>query len=372
MRTDSRRTLALRGLLLIVLLAGSVLAIVTVNQTSASGQPVVTTVMPATVGPVQAGTPVEFHGVNVGTLSAVAATPAGSRLTLRINPARISAIPAQVQTRLLPLTLFGNSYIDLVPGANPGAGARLRPGAVLLADTSAPTVNLYQAYTRFARLLSAVDPAQLDMALTATADALRGRGAQIGHIIDELHTATTGLDPQLTKLISQLPTAAAMTRNLARSAPDLMQVMRNAVAESSTVLDEQRNIAALLSVGTRLENQAGDLMNSDGGEAVQMLYKTAPLVSALSARPGAVTGMLGSAQAFLNAANPVFSSGSFNMAARASLDDPYPYTSANCPHYPGEAGPNCGQSGAAASTSDTSLSDLLGGPAQAREPEAAS
>jgi len=115
----------------------------------------------------------------VGSLLAVQAGTETSRLVIRVHPSDVDAIPANVQVRLLPRTVFGQAYVDLVtrPAEHrPTAGRqRAAAGHVRPDDPALP------GFHRIYDLLSQLQPAQLDAALSAVAEVLRGRGGELGH-----------------------------------------------------------------------------------------------------------------------------------------------------------------------------------------------
>lgn len=62
---------------------------------------------------------VKLNGVLVGRVSKTATTGGDTTLTLKISKSMISSIPSNVMARILPKTLFGEKYVDLVTPAQP-------------------------------------------------------------------------------------------------------------------------------------------------------------------------------------------------------------------------------------------------------------
>ena len=137
---------------------------------------------------------VKFNGLRVGRV--VEVDPAGPTATALVAPEHADLIPAGVSARVLPGTLFGNEYVDLVPvaattapGTAPASsvttGGHLSEGDVVPADTSTATLRLMDTFSATQRLLAAVDPAQWDVALSQLSDALDGRGTRLADLIDD-------------------------------------------------------------------------------------------------------------------------------------------------------------------------------------------
>ncbi|WP_406689983.1 MCE family protein [Saccharopolyspora sp. ID03-671] len=341
-RRSERASLALRGAAAVsVLVVGAVTAVVG-SAGVFTAEPEVTTTLPAAAGPVRESTPVQYRGIKVGELSQVVPDDSGARLTMKLDPERIGEIPADVRVRLLPRTLFGNQYLDLTgPGLRDGT--RLADGAHVPPDTSRPTAQLYTTYTRMYRLLDELEPAQLQVALTAMADSLRGRGEQLGGMIDDGAALVDEADPILRNLGSDLETMAAVGDDLRAAAPDLVRSLDNAVALSTVVVEQREDIGALLGGGIEVTDRAQRFLDANGERTVELVRSADPITDVLGANPGAFGNAKAGVDTFLDGANRAFSTGFFKIRAKASLEDPHPYTPQDCPRYGALSGPNCGR-----------------------------
>src|SRR5262249_39090580 len=79
------------------------------------------------------GAQVMVRGVQVGEVRQVSANGSGARLELAIQPGELPRLPANVSAEMLPTTLFGERYVDLILPARP-AEAALADGSVILQD----------------------------------------------------------------------------------------------------------------------------------------------------------------------------------------------------------------------------------------------
>src|SRR3954453_11905757 len=145
------------------------------------------------------GSDVKTRGVIVGSVDTITSDGNGATLRLRLNPAKAETLPANVTVRMLPKTLFGEKYVDLVLPAQPAA-THLSAGTVIAEDQTKATLEIDQALNDLLPLLRTVPPVELNHALTGIATALEGRGRQLGQTIDELDRYFTDFNPQLPRL----------------------------------------------------------------------------------------------------------------------------------------------------------------------------
>jgi phospholipid/cholesterol/gamma-HCH transport system substrate-binding protein len=73
------------------------------------------------------------RGVQVGEVRSITANGSGATLTLAIQPSMSSELPANVTAEMVPTTLFGERYVDLILPAAP-VPARLTNGSVIHQD----------------------------------------------------------------------------------------------------------------------------------------------------------------------------------------------------------------------------------------------
>src|SRR3546814_17742372 len=112
---------------------------------------------------------VKFRGMRVGRVLEVrTGTRPSARIVLSQEHAEM--IPSDVVARVLPGTLFGNEYVDLVSNSKDLEAIEpieaIEPGAVIKADTSVETLRLMDTLSSAQRLLAALDPASLDTAIS--------------------------------------------------------------------------------------------------------------------------------------------------------------------------------------------------------------
>ena len=162
------------------------------------------------------GAEVKLRGVVVGEVRAISAD--GERREARPSPSspgKRGHIPSDVRAQMLPTTLFGERFVALVPPPNPSTRA-LSAGATIPQDRSRNAIELEQVLDNVLPMLTAVKPDKLSSTLSAVAQALRGRGTQLGD------TFVT-LDAHLKKFNPDLPTLNADLMRARQGHPDLQR-----------------------------------------------------------------------------------------------------------------------------------------------------
>src|SRR3954466_11297549 len=61
------------------------------------------------------GSDVKMRGIIVGSVDQITSNGNGAEIKLRLQPKWAKRIPANVSARLVPKTIFGEKYVDLVP-----------------------------------------------------------------------------------------------------------------------------------------------------------------------------------------------------------------------------------------------------------------
>ncbi|HEY1617418.1 MAG TPA: MCE family protein [Streptosporangiaceae bacterium] len=190
------------------------------------------------------GAQVMVRGVQVGEVRQVSADGAGARLELAIQPGMVHLLPANVTAQMMPTTLFGERYVDLVLPARP-AQARLVDGSVIRQDDSADAIEVEQVLNNLLPLLTAMQPEQLSFTLTAIAQGLRGQGAAFGHALVQLNGYLHSLRPHLPALDSDIAELAKVAKTYTGAAPDILHALNDFAIVSRTVYRQRGNLIGL-------------------------------------------------------------------------------------------------------------------------------
>jgi phospholipid/cholesterol/gamma-HCH transport system substrate-binding protein len=192
---------------------------------------------------------VKVRGLIVGDVRAIKVTAAGAALTLALDPSKTRLIPANVEARLLPKTLFGEKYVDLVIPPHPSA-RHIAAGDVIPQDRSRPAVEIDQLLNDVLPVLQALNPPELNAALGAIATALQGRGAEIGDTVRVADAYLRKINPQLPTLTHDIAALSDVASTYNQAAPDLLRILRDASFTSNTIVEKRTTIISLLSKGT--------------------------------------------------------------------------------------------------------------------------
>ncbi|HEY7432826.1 MAG TPA: MCE family protein [Streptosporangiaceae bacterium] len=215
------------------------------------------------------GAEVKVRGVQVGEVRAISATGTGAQLELAIDPAMLPRLPANVTAEMLPTTLFGERYVDLLLPAQPAAQT-LAAGSVIQQDHSADALELEKVLNDLLPMLNAVEPDKLSLTLTAIAHGVSGRGAELGRTLTTLNTYLHTMNPQLPKLDTDIKRLAGLARTYNQATPAILSALNDFSATSQIVASERASYAALLSNLTTASGDLKSFLDANSGNAIHL------------------------------------------------------------------------------------------------------
>ncbi|WGX98508.1 MCE family protein [Nocardioides sp. L-11A] len=311
-----------------------------------SGDVRVTVELPTVGDTLGINSDVKYDGLRVGRV--VAVDPAGPSAQVLVAPEHAALIPAAVTARVLPGTLFGNEYVDLVGADAPAAStAHLAEGAVVPADTSTATLRLMDTFSATQRLLAAVDPAQWDVALSQLADALDGRGARIAELVRDGNGFLgrwADLHPQVRTDLDLLAQDADLVADVE---PQLVRTLRDTRPLARTLVRRHADVSRLLTgLPALLDGEAGvtTFLRENGAATARLLNATAANLEVFAERYPAFAELLRKVPVLLRNGAAAVRNGRIQMEGvlAPQLLDPYdPADPEDCPTYRGLTGP-CG------------------------------
>ncbi len=293
-------------------------------------------------GALAAGADVKVRGVIVGHLASVESHDGGVRLGLVIDGDAASEIPRDVSARILPASVFGTSYVDLaVP--DKATAAHLAAGQVIEQDRRDSTLELQDTLDSTYRVMTAVRPAELSITLGAIADALDGRGEQIGTTMETLNSYLGRLDDQNPLLKEDLALLATNLETLATLSPDLLDAVDSGLVTARTIVAKRAQLTSILAGGTALADEADRLLSEQEKPFTDTMRQAATVVDAIyDNRTGIAAGFRNFVE-FATKGMGVFADGP-RMATDVLIKtgDDAPYTAADCPVFGPARGDNCG------------------------------
>jgi phospholipid/cholesterol/gamma-HCH transport system substrate-binding protein len=224
---------------------------------------------------------VKLRGMIVGEVRSVSSD--GHRATVRIalQPRTAGLIPANVSARLLPKTLFGEKFVDLVLPRHP-AQRRLSEGDVIPQDRSTTAIELERVLDDLLPLLRTVQPAKLNATLGALATALEGRGERLGQNLELVDGYFSRLNPELPAIRADITGLADVSRIYADAAPDLVRMLRNFAVTTSTVQAKASAYAGFLAGTAGFATTTRELLEQNDDRIIQLAAVGRPTLELLA------------------------------------------------------------------------------------------
>jgi phospholipid/cholesterol/gamma-HCH transport system substrate-binding protein len=219
----------------------------------------------------QASSDVKLRGLIVGEVRSVEVTPGGARLGLALDPALVGLIPADVSARLLPKTLFGERFVDLVaPGAGSGSVRAIRAGDTIGQDRTSVAIELEKVFDDLLPLLRAVQPEKLAATLNALASALDGRGTRLGQNVVLVDDYFTALNPKMPVIRADISGLADLASTYAVAAPDLVRAATALITTNTTIVQKKDALAGFFAGTAGFANTTAGFLEANGGRIIQV------------------------------------------------------------------------------------------------------
>jgi phospholipid/cholesterol/gamma-HCH transport system substrate-binding protein len=215
------------------------------------------------------GAEVMVRGVQVGEVRQITASGRGARLELAIDPAQLPNLPANVSAEMLPTTLFGERYVDLILPSRPSV-ARLTSGSVIQQDRSRDAIELDKVLDNLLPMLAATEPQKLSLTLTAIAQGLSGNGRTLGQSLTTLNSYLRQLNPDLPQIDTDISKLAALTRTYNQASPAILQALDDFGVTGRTLEAQRASFHALLVNVTTAANDLTSFLNANSVNAIRL------------------------------------------------------------------------------------------------------
>jgi virulence factor Mce-like protein len=200
---------------------------------------------------------------------------------LALDPDTVGLIPANVRARLLPKTLFGEKFVDLVIPGRP-ARQRLGEGDVITQDRSTVAIELERVLDDLLPLLRTIQPARLSATLNAFATALEGRGDQLGENLELVDEYFTALNPRLGTIKADITGLADVTQLYAEATPDLVRMLRNFSVTTRTIAAKERSYAGFLAGTAGFAGTTRDFLTENEDRIIQLNRVSRPTLEVIA------------------------------------------------------------------------------------------
>ncbi len=284
---------------------------------------------------------VKLRGVEVGRVASITHEGSEAQIHLDLDPAMLPMIPANAAVDIKSTTVFGSKYVNFLVPADPSAQS-IEAGAIIPAESV--TVEFNTLFQHLSEVLQKLEPEKLNATLGAVSSALRGRGNELGELLEDTDAYLATMNPSLPALQRDLSAAAIVTNVYADSTPDLMRVLDNATTTSATIVSEQANLDLLLMNVTGLADTANQVLTENEQPLVTALGTLTATTTLLDEYSPALTCFLVGLNKGRIAFGPLAGAGdnaSIQLSSSFLLGDPAYTVEKDLPKIAASGGPNC-------------------------------
>lgn len=290
----------------------------------------------------QTASDVKVRGLIVGTVKAVRTKGDGAELELALEPDKVGQIPQNVSARLLPKTLFGERYVNLVlPQQKTGA---IKEGAVIEQDRSSSAIELERVLDDLMPVLQSIQPEKLASTLTALSQALDGRGKPLGQTLVSLDSYLGELNPQLPLLKENITKLADVSNVYSDAAPDLIQALNDMTVTSKTLVEQKQNLQTLYETMTTTSHDLTSFLAVNKNNLIQLNDKSRPTLELLAKYAPEYPCLLKQLTEFEPIISKVFGEGTDEPGLHITLEitqNRGKYVPGDEPEYKDKRGPRC-------------------------------
>jgi virulence factor Mce-like protein len=291
---------------------------------------------------------VKLRGIIVGQVRAVGTEGDNATMRLALEPDKVALIPNDVKARILPKTLFGEKFVDLIiPPGSPTSTPHIKDGDVISQDRSKSAIELESVFNDLLPLLQALKPAQLSIALTNLAEAVRDQGDALGANLVHVDDYFAQLNPELPRIVSDLSALADVADQYDAAAPDLLRAIDRFTTNAKTLTEKQDAFAGFL-LGTKgFAETATRVHNRNGDDMIRLALVSRPTLATLARYSPEFTCLLVGIDKIQPLLNKTFAPvNGFKPALHITLEvlptQPKGYTyPADKPRYDTDTGPDC-------------------------------
>ena len=224
---------------------------------------------------------VKLDGLIVGRVAGVSTNGDVVRIRMQIEKSRIDQIPANVRARILPKTLFGEKFVDLVIPPE-GPDGVLQAGDVIPQDRSDTAIELQTVFNDLVPLLRTLNPAELSITLSNLADALRNRGDALGRNVQLVNTYFSEFNKELPTFTHDISALADVASTYADATPDLLKMLRNFSTNARTFNAKQDIYAQFLAGTSDFAQTASAVFGRNADRLIQLAQVSEPVLGLYS------------------------------------------------------------------------------------------
>ena len=342
-----RRTL---GIAYLLVLAALLWLSVAIYQKKFTDVVLVTLKTDHTGNALQAASDVKERGIIVGSVRDVKVSHGANggcttvedtcvSVTLALDPARVKDIPQNVSAQILPKTIFGEQYVSLQIPHNKAPA--IKAGDVIAQDRSKGALEAQKVFGDLLPLLQAVKPAELNATLTAIAEALQGRGEELGRTLVQLDGYLKQMNPHTTQLVDDLTKLGKVADNYNAISPDLFQTLDNLRTSSQTLIEKADALPTLLTTATDTSNVIRSFLADNEQRLITVTGTSAKMYSLLDQYSPEFTCLFAGLNKLGNLTDTILRNRQFNLSIIVDQNNQGGYRPGQSPIYVTGYGPNC-------------------------------
>lgn len=261
------------ALILIVLVSGFVTTCIAVANEAFTPSARVSMVADRAGLQMYPGSRVQMRGVDVGEVESVrlAENSESVNIELSMEPDKLALIPSNVDVALNQLTAFGAKSVALLEPERPSRRA-LAAGDEL--GTGPVSVEVNNLFARLNEVLDTAQPAKVNAVLGSMAEAVDGRGEELGDTAVRLRDYLRRFNATLPALQRDFAKGAETAHTYADMAPDLGSLLSNASTTSRTLVEQQAQVDSFLFQITKVSDNANSFLG-ENGDALMTTARTA-------------------------------------------------------------------------------------------------
>lgn len=279
-REPGRAVLAARGAVFLTATAVVVGLLVLHGRGTFSDGAAATVVVDDIGGSLTEGSDVKYDGVIVGRVSDIRPGPEeGVEVGIAVTGDMAADLPGNVSARVLPATIFGTSFVDLVPDGEPSGS--FRAGQAIPQDRSRGTLEIQAILDDLDRVVDALGPAELSGTLEGLAAALDGNGEQLGRTVEQIEGYLRRLNPSMELVRENLDLLSTNLEAFERYAPDLFRATEDVLVAARTLAEGEEDFRGLTREGARTLSATAELVADNRTALIESLLQTAVVVDVL-------------------------------------------------------------------------------------------
>jgi virulence factor Mce-like protein len=288
---------------------------------------------------------VKLDGIVVGQVTRETATPTGAVAQLSMSPGDVSFIPENVTALILPKTLFGEKFVDLVIPADPSSRPMFDHEVITEASSKA-ALEVETVFDNLLPLLREVAPAQLNETLSAIATALAGQENSLGNNFTVADRYLTKLNVHLPAIDADLSGLADLAANYSAAAPDLVTTLANFSTNAQTTTATAGELSTFLSATEGFSTLGTSVLNTNADDLIELAKISTPGLALTERYSPEFSCLFGDLAALDPPLNSAFSSSGqdelhitlFDVPDRGAYSDPADLPTLNAPYtLPGPA-----------------------------------